>query len=223
MAIKNFRFVFFLVLLYCSLLSATTSIRHANVIPDDKTSFSSPISDRDGDGLGDSEEELLGTDPDKKDTDDDGLNDSYEVQVLGSNATDKDTDGDGLNDRWEVEYGHCLTVNILVQASFFELSADIDGDGLSLEQEALRNSDPCKIEINTTTSDPPVIPPSPPPAAPGMRYPPISQALRISLLIFAFVLTMIFIAAPFIIQYLRSISEREKQKQGFRPPLEGFD
>ena len=55
--------------------------------------------DADGDGLGDDEEALLGTDPNNADSDGDGLDDG--VEVGGTNPTDPtnaDSDGDGLSD-----------------------------------------------------------------------------------------------------------------------------
>ena len=61
-------------------------------------------SDSDGDGLLDSEEIELGTDPADSDTDDDGLLDGEEVE-LGTNPNDEDTDNDLINDGAEVEAG----------------------------------------------------------------------------------------------------------------------
>ncbi|OPY50515.1 MAG: FG-GAP repeat protein [Methanosaeta sp. PtaU1.Bin055] len=61
--------------------------------------------DRDKDGLSNSEEEELGTDPDKPDTDGDGLKDGVEVKGSLGFITDplrKDTDDDGLDDRREI-------------------------------------------------------------------------------------------------------------------------
>lgn len=65
--------------------------------------------DRDGDGLPNSLEEDIGTDPDDPDTDGDGLTDLEEVTTYSSLGVDPlkaDTDGDGLNDFEEVRrYG----------------------------------------------------------------------------------------------------------------------
>jgi len=58
----------------------------------------SQASDRDGDGLSDDQEVLLGSDPARADTDGDGLNDGQEYWVRFSDPTRADTDGDGLND-----------------------------------------------------------------------------------------------------------------------------
>jgi thiol-disulfide isomerase/thioredoxin len=60
--------------------------------------------DSDGDGLSNSEENKLGTDPDVADTDGDGLLDGEEVE-LGIDPTLADTDGDGYNDGDEVNEG----------------------------------------------------------------------------------------------------------------------
>ncbi|MEM0481260.1 MAG: hypothetical protein QXQ14_03730, partial [Candidatus Aenigmatarchaeota archaeon] len=51
--------------------------------------------DSDNDGLTDSEEIRLGTNPLSKDSDNDGLTDSEEIR-LGTNPLSKDSDNDGL-------------------------------------------------------------------------------------------------------------------------------
>ncbi|WP_437288206.1 hypothetical protein [Sorangium sp. So ce406] len=65
--------------------------------------------DRDGDGLSNSEETALGTDPDDADTDDDGVIDGEEIEPGADtdgdgkiNARDPDSDGDGLFDGTEM-------------------------------------------------------------------------------------------------------------------------
>lgn len=73
--------------------------------------------DLDNDGLTNLQEQSLGTDPLNPDTDDDTLNDGYEVNILKTNPLSKDTDGDGLEDDSEVKLG----TNPLL--------ADSDGDG----------------------------------------------------------------------------------------------
>ena len=60
-----------------------------------------PTGDRDGDGLTNGEEQVLGTDPDNPDSDDDGLGDGFEVNTLGTDPLDSDSDGDGLDDYLE--------------------------------------------------------------------------------------------------------------------------
>ena len=61
--------------------------------------------DDDGDGLTNSEEAALGTDPDNPDTDGDGLSDYLEVRVFGTDPLNPDTDGDGHPDGIEAQYG----------------------------------------------------------------------------------------------------------------------
>ena len=62
--------------------------------------------DSDGDGLLDSEEARLGTDPYNPDTDGDGLTDGDEVNARGTDPLNPDTDFDGLKDGAEVlSYG----------------------------------------------------------------------------------------------------------------------
>ena len=60
--------------------------------------------DSDGDGLPDSREDELGTDPNDPDSDDDGLSDGDEDR-LGTDPLDPDTDGDGILDGDEVVLG----------------------------------------------------------------------------------------------------------------------
>lgn len=55
------------------------------------------VDDSDGDGLSDSREAELGTDPHDADTDDDGLPDGLE-HATGTDPLDRDSDGDGLPD-----------------------------------------------------------------------------------------------------------------------------
>lgn len=59
--------------------------------------------DRDGDGLTDAEELKLGTNPEKIDTDNDGLTDHFEVTVLKTDPKRADSDGDGISD-WNEDY-----------------------------------------------------------------------------------------------------------------------
>ena len=76
--------------------------------------------DHDGDGLWDSEEDS--SDPWRFDTDADGLNDKFEVEI-GTDPRSYDTDSDGLIDFYEVVYHTNAT------------SSDSDSDGLPDYQE----------------------------------------------------------------------------------------
>ena len=82
--------------------------------------------DGDGDGLNDSDENLLGTDMSRPDTDGDTLVDGYEV-TLGTNPLLDDTDGDGFNDAVEDESG----TDPLDDSSFpgNTPDGDVNGDG----------------------------------------------------------------------------------------------
>jgi hypothetical protein len=60
------------------------------------------IVDPDGDGLTDTQEQALGTNPELADTDGDGLSDGAEVLIHGTDPLDVDSDGDGLSDGQEV-------------------------------------------------------------------------------------------------------------------------
>lgn len=54
--------------------------------------------DYDGDGLTNLEELEIGTDMTNIDTDEDGLDDYYEIKISNTNPLSKDTDGNGIND-----------------------------------------------------------------------------------------------------------------------------
>lgn len=76
--------------------------------------------DYDKDGLSNSKEKEIGTDPRNPDTDGDGLNDGEEFHSYKTDPLNPDTDGDGLKDGDEVyEY------------KTKPLVADSDGDGLN--------------------------------------------------------------------------------------------
>jgi len=64
-----------------------------------------PDADRDGDGLTNSEEANLGTDPGNSDTDGDGLSDESEVNQHGTDPLSADTDDDGHSDFSELNLG----------------------------------------------------------------------------------------------------------------------
>lgn len=90
--------------------------------------------DSDGDGLGDRDELVLGTDPNNRDTDGDGVADGQEV-VLGTNPRVADSDGDGLTDAQEVARGTDPT------------RFDSDGDGFSDGAEVALGSNPTSNTI----------------------------------------------------------------------------
>jgi hypothetical protein len=73
-------------------------------IIDDAVLFGEPI-DRDGDGLDDSRELVIGTDPDNWDSDGDELSDGDEVIIWKTDPLNPDTDGDSFLDGQEVING----------------------------------------------------------------------------------------------------------------------
>ncbi len=87
--------------------------------------------DSDGDGLTNSDEIKLGTDPLKPDTDGDGLSDGQEVATYKTNPLVPDTDQDGLSDGDEV-----------LKYKTNPLNADTDGDTLKDGDEITRRTDP---------------------------------------------------------------------------------
>ena len=62
--------------------------------------------DTDGDGIKDANEKELGTDPNKADTDVDGLSDGEEFLIWHTNPLNPDTDGDTYKDGQEVKSGY---------------------------------------------------------------------------------------------------------------------
>lgn len=96
-------------------------------IPDDwefmrflSLSTSSALTDSDGDGLSDSMEYTIGTNPMNSDSDGDGVSDGLEYSLYSTNPLASDSDGDGLSDGAEVNlYGSN------------PLMPDTDGDGLA--------------------------------------------------------------------------------------------
>ena len=104
--------------------------------------------DTDGDGLNDGEEvDTYYTNPVEDDTDGDGLNDGEEVDTYYTNPVEDDTDDDGMPDGWEVQYG----LNPLED----EASEDLDDDGLTNLQEFCLGTDPAVpgLEPQRTITD----------------------------------------------------------------------
>jgi len=92
--------------------------------------------DTDGgpDGLTDREEYRYGTDPEKADTDGDGLTDGEEVKIHGTSPLSRDSDGDGMDDKYEVDHG-------LDPLDPLDPSGDPDGDGYPSIYEWRHGSD----------------------------------------------------------------------------------
>jgi hypothetical protein len=90
--------------------------------------------DTDGDGLNDKYELDIGTNSKLFDTDNDGLNDRLEV-IHGTNATDTDTDEDGLSDYTEIAgWISIFTYSgqlFALHVNSNPLLPDTDGDGLN--------------------------------------------------------------------------------------------
>lgn len=97
--------------------------------------------DTDGDGLLDTYESYIGTDPEKVDTDEDGYGDKVEIDAgysprvgFGTKLADLDTDTDGLNDQFEQVFGTS------------PMSLDTDHDGYMDHEEILFGFDPMNPE-----------------------------------------------------------------------------
>jgi outer membrane protein OmpA-like peptidoglycan-associated protein len=95
-------------------------------------------SDKDNDGLGKCDEELIGTDPQNPDTDGDGLNDGDEYLTHTTNPLQEDSDSDGLNDYAEI-----------MNHKTDPLKADSDNDGLKDGDEVSKyKSDPLNADTD---------------------------------------------------------------------------
>lgn len=118
-------------------------------------------SDSDEDGLTDADERRYGTDPDKADTDVDGLKDGEEVNRYRTNPLRSDTDGDNLSDGDEVftyktsptktdTDGDLLSDGDEVLLYHTDPNKmDTDGDGLTDGDEVLADkTDPLKVDTD---------------------------------------------------------------------------
>jgi len=85
--------------------------------------------DTDSDGLYDYEEAQKGTDADKKDTDGDGLSDYEEVRTWKTDPVNADTDGDGKSDGEEADEGYDP------KSKTAQLDTDMDGLGNADEKK----------------------------------------------------------------------------------------
>ena len=88
-----------------------------------------PNLDSDGDGIPDSLEVELGTDPFSIDSDNDEINDSIEV-MLGLDPLSGDSDGDGLPDGQEDSDGDNLTLLEEIEYGTYTWTGDSDVDGI---------------------------------------------------------------------------------------------
>lgn len=118
------------------------------------------LGDDDGDGLSNSRENELGTDPNNRDTDGDGLNDGDEVNIYGTAPRSPDTDNDGLLDSEELQKFQTdpldadsddddLFDSDEINRGLNPLAADTDGDFLPDEVELnLYGTDPLRFDTD---------------------------------------------------------------------------
>lgn len=92
-------------------------------------------SDNDDDGVPDIIEDLIGSDPNNKDTDEDGLTDGEEYNIVGTDPVEKDTDGDGINDNLDDEDEDEINNAEEVKIGTNPLKTDTDEDGLNDKEE----------------------------------------------------------------------------------------
>ena len=118
----------------------------------DSVADSNDEQDSDGDGVPDSVEVFLGTDPNDADTDGDGLSDGLELGKVGdadptteTSPLVADTDGDGLTDGEEDLDGDGAVDSFESDPN----TADTDGDGLSDGEEAAASTNPNKPDSDS--------------------------------------------------------------------------
>ncbi len=101
------------------------------------------VTDTDSDGLLDDYESCIGTDLNNADTDNDGLTDYQETAMLGYDPLKFDTDDNGVCDAYEDFDGDTLTNIYELENSLSASLADTDGDGLNDNLEIdTYNTDP---------------------------------------------------------------------------------
>lgn len=141
------------------------------VVTKTEDGYSVDFLDSDGDGLADVFEVMLGTDPNKIDTDDDGLTDYQEAYITGTDPlkfdsvtdgisdADADSDGDGLTNAQEIELGTDPKkadtdndgLNDFDELNIYgtdPLIPDTDGDGLKDGDEIVLGLDPLKPDTD---------------------------------------------------------------------------
>ena len=90
--------------------------------------FPAAAQDSDGDGLSDSHEMSIGTDPFNSDTDGDGLGDGEDPNPLVPNIVSTDSDGDGISDSDETDVYGTDPDNPDSDGDGIEDGAEIDAD-----------------------------------------------------------------------------------------------
>ncbi|MCB9682371.1 MAG: hypothetical protein H6733_12965 [Alphaproteobacteria bacterium] len=136
------------------------------------------VTDPDNDGLSNTRENSLGTDPNNPDSDGDGLSDGEEVDTYGTLPRNPDTDGGGDLDGEEIDQGtdptngtdddrddDGLDARGESQHGTLPGNPDTDGDGLNDGDEVARGTDPTVrdtdgdglsdgVEVEITLTDP---------------------------------------------------------------------
>jgi hypothetical protein len=133
-----------------------------NAVRDDCSAYYAPLPDTDGDGLADTFENQIGTNPNVPDTDGDGVTDFNELNRDGDPtdythgvdtdpgsspntgidplvADPKDTDGDSLSDKVETHTGAYVSPT---DTGTNPLNPDTDGDSFSDGEEVAAATDP---------------------------------------------------------------------------------
>jgi Tol biopolymer transport system component len=149
------------------------------------------LGDDDSDGLTNSEEGTLGTDPDLADTDGDGLLDGEEINQYGTDPLNPDTENDGLSDGDEINIYNASPNNpdsdgdSLMDGEEVNdhgtspTDPDTDADGLGDEVEIAGGTDP--LDPNDPAPTPTITPtPSPTPTST-----PTAEPTEPSLLVYA--------------------------------------
>lgn len=124
--------------------------------PNDKCNYV----DSDDDNLSDIDEKLLHSNPNKYDTDGDGISDGNEVYIYNTDLLLWDTDDDGMGDKFEVTYGFnplcpdCMGNGPTPERNYpdgiLDGQNDWDADGLSNADEQTWGHDPLNSQDSAT-------------------------------------------------------------------------
>ena len=104
--------------------------------------------DTDGDGIPDYYEDVLGTDKNRVDTDNDGLTDGQELTFTNTDPTKRDTDNNGISDGDEDPDKDGLSNKDELARKTDPFNADCDEDGLNDGDEVKCGSDPFKADTD---------------------------------------------------------------------------
>ncbi len=126
-----------------------------NLCEENMNSLNVDKNDDDNDGVLNFTEEMYHTDSLKEDSDGDELTDYYELAVLGTDPNKKDTDNNGISDADEDFDGDGISNgNEINKYKTESINIDTDGDNLSdFDEINTHKTDPCKVDTDDDGKD----------------------------------------------------------------------